>query len=57
MHNLTCCVCGLLFSFFSGDTLYYRFISDMSNTEWGYKFTVTGGYRGRFQTGTANNHT
>ncbi|XP_036379295.1 zinc finger ZZ-type and EF-hand domain-containing protein 1 isoform X2 [Megalops cyprinoides] len=34
-----------------GDTLYYRFISDMSNTEWGYKFTVTGGHRGRFQTG------
>lgn len=35
-----------------GDTLYYKFMSDMSNTEWGYKFTVTGGYRGRFQTGT-----
>uniref|UniRef100_A0A3B4C7N7 Zinc finger, ZZ-type with EF hand domain 1 n=1 Tax=Pygocentrus nattereri TaxID=42514 RepID=A0A3B4C7N7_PYGNA len=34
-----------------GDTLYYRFISDLSNTEWGYKFTVTGGHRGRFQTG------
>ncbi|TRY99292.1 hypothetical protein DNTS_003987 [Danionella cerebrum] len=34
-----------------GDTLYYRFVSDMSNTEWGYKFTVTGGHRGRFQTG------
>ncbi|XP_056603284.1 zinc finger ZZ-type and EF-hand domain-containing protein 1 isoform X1 [Triplophysa dalaica] len=34
-----------------GDTVYYRFISDMSNTEWGYKFTVTGGHRGRFQTG------
>uniref|UniRef100_A0A673BN08 Zinc finger, ZZ-type with EF hand domain 1 n=1 Tax=Sphaeramia orbicularis TaxID=375764 RepID=A0A673BN08_9TELE len=34
-----------------GDTLYYRFLSDMSNTEWGYKFTVTGGHRGRFQTG------
>uniref|UniRef100_A0AAY4E5U1 Zinc finger ZZ-type and EF-hand domain-containing protein 1 n=1 Tax=Denticeps clupeoides TaxID=299321 RepID=A0AAY4E5U1_9TELE len=34
-----------------GDTLYYRFISDMSNTEWGYRFTVTGGHRGRFQTG------
>lgn len=26
-------------------------MSDMSNTEWGYKFTVTGGHRGRFQTG------
>lgn len=36
----------------TGDTLYYRFISDMSNTEWGYRFTVTGGHRGRFQTGT-----
>ncbi|XP_061557820.1 zinc finger ZZ-type and EF-hand domain-containing protein 1 isoform X2 [Phycodurus eques] len=34
-----------------GDTLYYKFMSDMSNTEWGYKFTVTGGHRGRFQTG------
>lgn len=43
-----CLVCGFL----SGDTLYYRFMSDMSNTEWGYKFTVTGGHRGRFQTGT-----
>lgn len=39
--------------FLSGDTLYYRFMSDMSNTEWGYKFTVTGGHRGRFQTGTS----
>ncbi|XP_027737886.1 zinc finger ZZ-type and EF-hand domain-containing protein 1 [Empidonax traillii] len=34
-----------------GDTLYYRFTSDMSNTEWGYKFTVTVGHLGRFQTG------
>ncbi|XP_054611299.1 zinc finger ZZ-type and EF-hand domain-containing protein 1 [Dunckerocampus dactyliophorus] len=34
-----------------GDTLYYKFTSDMSNTEWGYKFTITGGHRGRFQTG------
>nr|XP_049597636.1 zinc finger ZZ-type and EF-hand domain-containing protein 1 isoform X2 [Syngnathus scovelli] len=34
-----------------GDTLYYKFMSDMSNTEWGYKFTITGGHRGRFQTG------
>uniref|UniRef100_A0A3P9L8A9 Zinc finger, ZZ-type with EF hand domain 1 n=1 Tax=Oryzias latipes TaxID=8090 RepID=A0A3P9L8A9_ORYLA len=32
------------------DTLCYKFMSDMSNTEWGYKFTVTGGHRGRFQT-------
>lgn len=35
----------------TGDTLYYRFTSDMSNTEWGYKFTVTAGHLGRFQTG------
>lgn len=35
----------------AGDTLYYRFTSDMSNTEWGYKFTVTAGHLGRFQTG------
>ncbi|XP_006863340.1 PREDICTED: zinc finger ZZ-type and EF-hand domain-containing protein 1 [Chrysochloris asiatica] len=34
-----------------GDTLYYRFTSDMSNTEWGYKFSVTAGHLGRFQTG------
>uniref|UniRef100_A0A8C3N8S2 Uncharacterized protein n=1 Tax=Geospiza parvula TaxID=87175 RepID=A0A8C3N8S2_GEOPR len=34
-----------------GDMLYYRFTSDMSNTEWGYKFTVTAGHLGRFQTG------
>ncbi|CAL8266701.1 unnamed protein product [Merluccius merluccius] len=34
-----------------GDTLYYRFMADVSNTEWGYKFTITGGHRGRFQTG------
>ncbi|KAM9386110.1 zinc finger ZZ-type and EF-hand domain-containing protein 1 [Pholidichthys leucotaenia] len=34
-----------------GDTLHYKFMSDMSNTEWGYKFTVIGGHRGRFQTG------
>ncbi|XP_057676700.1 zinc finger ZZ-type and EF-hand domain-containing protein 1 isoform X1 [Corythoichthys intestinalis] len=34
-----------------GDTLYYKFMSDMSNTEWGYKFTISGGHRGRFLTG------
>ncbi|XP_063809771.1 zinc finger ZZ-type and EF-hand domain-containing protein 1 isoform X2 [Pseudophryne corroboree] len=34
-----------------GDTLYYRFTSDMSCTEWGYKLTVAAGHRGRFQTG------
>lgn len=44
---LTC----LWFLYDTGDTLYYRFTSDMSNTEWGYKFTVTAGHLGRFQTG------
>ncbi|KAM9320058.1 zinc finger ZZ-type and EF-hand domain-containing protein 1 [Gastrophryne carolinensis] len=34
-----------------GDTLFYRFTSDMSGTDWGYKFTVAAGHRGRFQTG------
>ncbi|KAM5180064.1 zinc finger ZZ-type and EF-hand domain-containing protein 1 [Mantella aurantiaca] len=34
-----------------GDTLFYRFTSDMSFTEWGYKLTVAAGHRGRFQTG------
>ncbi|XP_077152606.1 zinc finger ZZ-type and EF-hand domain-containing protein 1 [Ranitomeya variabilis] len=34
-----------------GDTLFYRFTSDMSCTEWGYKFTVAAGHRGRFHTG------
>ncbi|XP_044141120.1 zinc finger ZZ-type and EF-hand domain-containing protein 1 isoform X2 [Bufo gargarizans] len=34
-----------------GDTLFYRFTSDMSCTEWGYKFSVAAGHRGRFQTG------
>lgn len=49
------CCCGVLTCFWflcdPGDTLYYRFTSDMSNTEWGYKFTVTAGHLGRFQTG------
>lgn len=45
-----CYLCGFLL----GDTLYYRFMSDMSNTEWGYKFTITGGHRGRFQTGASH---
>jgi len=34
-----------------GDTVYYKFISDASNNDWGYKFTVTGGQLGRFETG------
>ncbi|XP_042194365.1 zinc finger ZZ-type and EF-hand domain-containing protein 1 [Callorhinchus milii] len=34
-----------------GDTLYYRFTSDMDTNDWGYRFTVTGGHRGRFLTG------
>ena len=35
----------------TGDTLYFRFESDGSNNDWGYKFTVTGGKLGRFDTG------
>uniref|UniRef100_A0A4W3IEJ8 Zinc finger ZZ-type and EF-hand domain containing 1 n=1 Tax=Callorhinchus milii TaxID=7868 RepID=A0A4W3IEJ8_CALMI len=34
-----------------GDTLHYRFTSDMDTNDWGYRFTVTGGHRGRFLTG------
>ncbi|XP_077980047.1 zinc finger ZZ-type and EF-hand domain-containing protein 1-like [Glandiceps talaboti] len=34
-----------------GDTLYYKFSSDCSTNDWGYKFTVTGGKMGRFETG------
>ncbi|XP_078404848.1 zinc finger ZZ-type and EF-hand domain-containing protein 1 isoform X3 [Cetorhinus maximus] len=34
-----------------GDTLFYRFTSDLDTNDWGYKFTVTGGHRGRFLTG------
>lgn len=52
-HFFFCYVWAHPCVFLSGDTLYYRFMSDMSNTEWGYKFTVTGGHRGRFQTGTS----
>lgn len=35
----------------SGDTLYYKFESDGSENDWGYRFTVTGGRIGRFDTG------
>ena len=31
-----------------GDTVYYKFTSDASNTDWGWKFTVTGGQLGRY---------
>ncbi|CAE1249578.1 Zinc finger ZZ-type and EF-hand domain-containing protein 1 [Acanthosepion pharaonis] len=34
-----------------GDTLYYKFTSDNENSFWGYKFTVTAGFRDRFNTG------
>ncbi|XP_070581023.1 zinc finger ZZ-type and EF-hand domain-containing protein 1-like [Ptychodera flava] len=34
-----------------GDTLYYKFTADCSNNDWGFKFTVTGGRMGRFETG------
>jgi hypothetical protein len=34
-------------SYISGDTLYFVFQSDSTNTDWGWKFTVTGGQLGR----------
>ncbi|XP_031567894.1 zinc finger ZZ-type and EF-hand domain-containing protein 1-like [Actinia tenebrosa] len=34
-----------------GDTLYYKFTSDSSTNDWGWKFVVTGGQHGRFKTG------
>ena len=34
-----------------GDTIYLKFTSDCSSNDWGYKFTVTGGRLGRFDTG------
>ena len=34
-----------------GDTIYMKFTSDCSSNDWGYKFTVTGGRMGRFDTG------
>ncbi len=34
-----------------GDTLYIKFTSDCSGNDWGYRFTVTGGNMGRFDTG------
>nr|XP_047143287.1 zinc finger ZZ-type and EF-hand domain-containing protein 1 [Hydra vulgaris] len=34
-----------------GDTIYYQFTSDSSNNDWGWKFVVTGGQLGRFETG------
>ncbi|KAI8488213.1 Zinc finger ZZ-type and EF-hand domain-containing protein 1 [Branchiostoma belcheri] len=34
-----------------GDTLYYKFEGDSSSKLWGFKFTVTGGRSGRFNTG------
>jgi len=34
-----------------GDTIYYKFTSDSSNNDWGWKFSVTGGQLGRFETG------
>lgn len=51
MFRLNLKFCLMFSTFTAGDTLYYKFMSDMSNTEWGYMFTVTGGHRGRFQTG------
>lgn len=37
--------------FLSGDTLYFRFTSDGSGTDWGYKFTVWASQRNGFDTG------
>ncbi|XP_071812907.1 zinc finger ZZ-type and EF-hand domain-containing protein 1-like isoform X3 [Apostichopus japonicus] len=34
-----------------GDTLYYKFVSDFNNNDWGFKFTVIGNHVGRFETG------
>ncbi|XP_071796481.1 zinc finger ZZ-type and EF-hand domain-containing protein 1-like isoform X2 [Asterias amurensis] len=34
-----------------GDTVYYKFTSDSSNNDWGFKFTVIGNRLGRFDTG------
>ncbi|ELT88491.1 hypothetical protein CAPTEDRAFT_156305 [Capitella teleta] len=34
-----------------GDTLFYKFESDGSENDWGYRFSVTGGRMGRFDTG------
>ncbi|CAH1233496.1 ZZEF1 [Branchiostoma lanceolatum] len=34
-----------------GDTLYYKFEGDSSSNLWGFRFTVTGGRSGRFNTG------
>ena len=38
---------SLTFKLFLGDTLYFVFQSDSTNTDWGWKFTVTGGQLGR----------
>jgi len=35
----------------SGDTLHYRFISDYTGVDWGFKFTVTGCRVGQFDIG------
>ena len=42
--------------FVLGDTVYYRFTSDSSNYDWGWKFTVTGGQLGRFVLTLSNSH-
>ena len=34
-----------------GDTLHLRFTTDATSTDWAYKFTVSGGKVGRFETG------
>ena len=36
---------------FSGDTLYLKFTTDATSADWAYKFTVSGGKVGRFDSG------
>lgn len=49
--NVSILLVNMFILFLLGDTLYYRFTSDLDTNDWGYKFTVTGGHRGRFLTG------
>ena len=42
---------GLYTFISSGDTVYYKFTSDSSNNDWGFKFTVIGNRLGRWVKG------
>ena len=35
----------------AGDTLYFKFTSESGEGQWAYKFNVSGGKAGRFDTG------